>query len=41
MQAALLLHDTATFRQLRRASCSVHGAVAEAATLTPQLASFY
>ena len=41
MQAALLLHDTATFRQLRQASCAVHGAVAEAATLTPLLASFY
>ena len=41
LQAALLLHDTATFRQLRQASCSVHGAVTEAAALTPLLASFY
>ena len=41
MQAALLLHDIATFRRLRRASCLVHGAVAEAATLTPLLALFY
>jgi hypothetical protein len=41
MQAALLLHDTAAFQQLRQASGAVHAAAAEAAVLSPQLAAFY